>query len=187
MTPVEYFTSAAAVVTLLWSVVNEIRLRAHAKALQENEAHLRVTSELKLRLHQQSWELLRSTQEAAFGAFNTIRTYQLVAIASSRGGAQAWMSPEFKAAEDAVQRFSGLAHVAPPSRKELREAASAFSKVFNMVNHSVLGGPAPEKQMDEVMRLVTEALGTAVTETAAWNAELWADQTVTALLPATNA
>jgi hypothetical protein len=171
VTPVEYFTTAVAIAALLWSVVNDVRLRTHAKALQDNEAHLRVRSELKLRLHQESWNLLRVTQEAAFIAFNAIRTYQLTAIASFRGGPQAWMSPEYQTAQESVQKFTGLAH-----------AASAFAKVFNMVNHSVLGGPSPDKQMDEVMQQVTEALVACSAGTADWNRALWEEQTPTELL-----
>jgi hypothetical protein len=182
VTPVEYFTTAVAIAALLWSVVNDVRLRTHAKALQDNEAHLRVRSELKLRLHQESWNLLRVTQEAAFIAFNAIRTYQLTAIASFRGGPQAWMSPEYQTAQESVQKFTGLAHVTPPSRKDLRDAASAFAKVFNMVNHSVLGGPSPDKQMDEVMQQVTEALVACSAGTADWNRALWEEQTPTELL-----
>ena len=128
MTPVEYFTSVAAVVTLLWSVVNEIRLRSHAKALQENDAHLRVTSELKLRLHQQSWDLLREIHAAATSVFEALRTYQVAALHGAHIGGNKMPGPDYQAALEAVQRFSGLAHVAPPDRQLLRDAASGFTK-----------------------------------------------------------
>ena len=59
--------------------------------------------------------------------------------------------------------------------------ASAFSKAFNMINESVLGGPLPAAQMSELMRNITDALGTAGAGTKGWNEELWQHQSVSAL------
>jgi hypothetical protein len=176
-------TAVGVFAALLWNVVNEIRLREHSKALRANEAHLRVTSEIKLRLHEQSWALLREINAAALAAFTAIRTYNMIAIAAVRGvgtrGA-AVSGKEFSDAEFAVQTFSGLAHVAPPDKAELREAASLYTKAFNLVNRSVLGEPTVGG-IETVMKEITDALAAALVGTKAWNEELWRDQSVVAL------
>jgi hypothetical protein len=180
----EIVTAGGVFLALLWNVLNEIRLREHSKALQANEAHLRVKAELKLRLHQQAWDLLRATQDAAFKAFDSIRNYQVAAIAIQGGakGTLMW-GAEYQAAMLAVQNFSGLAHVSPPDRQGLRDAASAFSKAFNMVNSSALGGRRADAQHDELMKTVTDALATAALATREWNEELWRHQTIDELAP----
>jgi hypothetical protein len=183
MTWPELLTVVVALLSLLWSATNAAQLRKHDQALKVSEAHLRVTSELKLRLHQQAWDLLKETHTAAFAAFDALRNYQIRAIQWQRTESTAtplW-GDEHQKAMVAVQTFSAFAHVSPPDKQQLRDAASAFSKAFNMVNDSVLGGALPDTQMAELMRVITEALGTAAAGTKGWNEELWRHQSVSAL------
>lgn len=187
MTPVETFTSLAVFVTLLWNVINEIRLRSHAKALQENEAHLRVTSELRLRLHQQSWDLLREIQDAAFTAFETIRKLQVTSLlVFAHGGPHEGRAEPSRAHEEAmaaVRKLSGLAHCAPPAREDLRKAASKFTKVFNALSEQLLdpGAKPGDDVIGQRQAELRDALVSLSRGTADWNAELWQHQTVTEL------
>lgn len=185
MTATEVVTAAGVFLALLWNVLNEIRLREHSKALQTNEAHLRVRAEMQLRLHQHAWDLLRETQAAAFGAFEATRQYQLQALAAQRGATtigEIIFGPAQQAAQGALQKFSGLAHVAPPERRELRDAASAFSKAFNQIHRSLLGEPEAAS-MESTMTAITDALSLAAVGTKAWNEELWQHQTLEELAP----
>jgi hypothetical protein len=181
VTTTEVVTAVGVFAALLWNVVNEIRLREHSKALQANEAHLRVTSELRLRLHQQSWDLLRQIQDAAFSAFEAIRNYQVSSVSAARGVVDAAQSSrDYDTALVAVQRIAGLAHVAPPDKKGVREASSGFTKAFNMINGAVLTTPrpSPEEEVKALMPVLNAALKAASVTTATWNEELWQHQNV---------
>ena len=183
MTWPELLTGVVALLSLLWSATNAAQLRKHDQALKVSEAHQRVTSELRLRLHQQAWDLLKETHAAAFAAFDALRSYQIRAIHWQRTGtATPLWGEEHQKAMMMVQTFSALAHVSPPDKQQLRDAASAFSKAFNMVNDSVLGGAPPDTQMTELMRIITDGLGTAAAGTKGWNEELWLHQSVSALV-----
>lgn len=182
----QLLTSGAAFSALLWNVVNEIRKRTHEKNMRETEAHLRVTSELKLRLHQQGWALLKETHEAAFPAYDAIRNYALAAIVYERSKdapIPLW-GDAYQKTMAAVQRFSALAHISPPKHQLLREAASGFSQALNLVNESLLSKTRPSEQQQAVMKVVTDALATAALGTREWNEELWQHQSVTALTKA---
>lgn len=183
MTPTEILTAAGVFAALLWNVVNEIRLREHSKALQANEAHLRVRAELQLRLHQQSWDLLREIHSAATTTFETLRTYRISALHAVHLGDKKIPGADYQAALQAVQRFSGLAHVAPPDRELLRDAASGFTKAFNVTNESVYAKSSrtAEEDLNQFNEIARKALADAALGTKEWNEELWQQQTITAL------
>ena len=182
MTAPEIFAVVVALISLLWNVANAAKLRDHEKALQVNEAHLRVTAELRLRLHQQSWDLLRELNTAAFNAFEALRTYTLTAVGSQRSStASPVFGADYQSASSAIQKFSGLVQSSPPDKVELRAASSSFSKAFNLINKSLLGGPPMAEQFDEIMRIATDGLAATAVDTRSWNEELWHQQTITAL------
>src|SRR4051812_2322516 len=107
----EILTGIVATLSLFFSVGNARKLREHDQVMKVSEAHLRVTSEIKLRLHQHSWDLLREIHAAATSVFEALRTYQVAALHGAHISGNKMPGADYQAALEAVQRFTGLAHV----------------------------------------------------------------------------
>jgi hypothetical protein len=151
---------------------------------------LRVKAELQLRLHQQAWELLRESQEAALAAFHAVRAYHLVIVTSASSPTNEALRAERDKSQEvanaALSRFTSLAYCTPPAQQGLRDSASEFTRAFNEVQRDLLQlnkGPVGES-LTKVRAMLDDALGGAMRTIAEWNEVIWQHQTAEELAPA---
>lgn len=182
-------TELATWIALLWTVYNAIRLRAHDKDLEKfksglrsdidhsllnEEARLRVNGELRLRLHNESWTLLRQINDASFEAFEALRDYQAAVMWAMHTGDRKGLD-KHAVAGAAVRKLSGLCHCAPPKAELLRRGSSQFTGAFNAINAFLLqlDSPPDGAAFGQLVEDGKTALGIVAQGTAKWNRELW--------------
>ncbi|HKO46867.1 MAG TPA: hypothetical protein VJV79_04050 [Polyangiaceae bacterium] len=189
----EMLSQFAAWIALLWTVYNAIRVRSHDKELEKfksglrgdvdhrllnEESRLRVSGELGLRLHNESWALLRQINDASFEAFEALRDYQAAVMWAIHTKERKGLDKHASALA-AVRKLSGLCHCAPPKAELLRRGSSQFTNVFNAITAMLLEFDNPPPAQAVFAKLVEDgrdALGLVAQGTAKWNQELWAAQ-----------
>jgi hypothetical protein len=160
----------AAVVTFLMNLKLNQRVEEHARAMLERESTLRLQSEVRLRLHEKSWSLLREAVTALYECHKTLHDSAYAVAHNSTEREQARRS-----ALQAVVKVEALATTAPPEAglSEMREKLKLAMRVIVVGPKS--SEEAPTAFLTEASRNVGEAFDLGKQAMARWNEQLWTD------------
>ncbi|HKO46643.1 MAG TPA: hypothetical protein VJV79_02915 [Polyangiaceae bacterium] len=146
-------------ITKLSSMLTEAR----SEKLAVHEAGLRVQAEVRLRLHEKSWGILRDLVEAIQICHDAFLGW----MAAMDVGSEEQKDQEYAAATVALTRVRALSAMSPPGT-DFESLSVILSTLFTDIGK--IGKEHTSAQVMEAMHTVFEAAAVAITS---WNRELW--------------
>jgi len=194
-----YIAVVPGAVSLVWNVIQHFQAQGHARSLERlradlrreieadllaHESHLRVRTELELRLHQRSWDLLRETEDAEVVAFEAVRLYAYAAACldeMSKDALLANLEQNHDKADLAMRKLTSVLACVPPEYVDVRATAGLLVTCYNGIPDGALktlDSAAPTNRdwfraTNQSLMVAHAAFRKAI---RSWNATLWASQ-----------
>ncbi len=159
----------------------EIR-RDVEQSLKEQETRLRIEAELRLRLHDKAWGLLRDLLGAAYEAHRALADYVLLvahmaATDDEAVAAKTRREGLHQRCAEVLARLQVTAGTVPPDMGAGR-AATKFSAAFTRINGLTLSPPEDADRFRQITSAVSDDMrdgfAIVVAVTTEWNKQLWA-------------
>jgi hypothetical protein len=146
------------------------------ESLKTQETRLRVSAELRLRMHDKAWQLLGEILAAAYAAHDAVDDLALLAVAGRTRENESLRDKRHREALSAMAKLQALVAIAAPDEKMLPTLAS-LKRGFDATLTLLLDDEPPSKARVEKMVLIRAMLDDGYSDVGTacrrWNEKLW--------------